>query len=322
MAHEIEILENNEASFAFTGERNAIWHGLGKQIPNDLTPEQIMDAANLNWTVKRRPNYIHYGGKFVPTESESLVRESDGRILDGKVTKTWNPVQNAQAAEFFHDFVMSGNLDMDTAGSLHDGRMVFFLAKFKEPMMIAGKDVTKPYLLFTNPHQFGKSLNIKEVYERTVCANTLAIGLAEVSGTTFRMNHQRKFNVEEAKKLVNLSMKHQHDYVEKCEFLTKFEYTDDTAKEFLEKIFPRVTDTKGKGEPSRNATRAFEILETQPGADIAPNSLYQLFNVVTYMADHELGRNDDTRMQSAIYGVNANKKEQALKLALQMAEAA
>ena len=45
-------------------------------------------------------------------------------------------------------------------------------------------------------------------------------------------------------------------------------------------------------------------------------------NAVTYMTDHELGRNADTRMQSAWFGANQSKKLKAMNLALEMAEVA
>jgi len=47
-----------------------------------------------------------------------------------------------------------------------------------------------------------------------------------------------------------------------------------------------------------------------------------MFNAVTYMTDHELGRSADTRLTSAWFGGNAKRKVSALKLAVDMAEAA
>ena len=43
---------------------------------------------------------------------------------------------------------------------------------------------------------------------------------------------------------------------------------------------------------------------------------------LTYIADHELGRSDDTRMTSAWFGGNAKRKVKALDLAIEMAEVA
>jgi hypothetical protein len=40
------------------------------------------------------------------------------------------------------------------------------------------------------------------------------------------------------------------------------------------------------------------------------------------MADHELGRNADSRLRSAWFGINKDRKNNALQLAVEMAEAA
>ena len=48
MAHEVETM-------AWTGEEP--WHGLGVQVPANLTPLQMQEAAKLNWTVSKRPSY-------------------------------------------------------------------------------------------------------------------------------------------------------------------------------------------------------------------------------------------------------------------------
>jgi hypothetical protein len=40
------------------------------------------------------------------------------------------------------------------------------------------------------------------------------------------------------------------------------------------------------------------------------------------MADHVMGRSADTRLTSAWYGLNKSKKEKALELAIDYAEAA
>jgi hypothetical protein len=48
MSHELEIQKNGEANMAFVGETP--WHGLGKRVPNDVSPQQMLKAANLDWS--------------------------------------------------------------------------------------------------------------------------------------------------------------------------------------------------------------------------------------------------------------------------------
>ena len=143
MAHMVETM-------AYAGE--VPWHGLGVPVSNDLTPAQMMEKAGLNWQVREVDTFIEYNGSKQFTGNKCLVRETDGRILT-TVGENWNPVQNETAFEFFSDFVMEGNMEMHTAGSLKDGQMVWALAKVKDSFELFGGDKVDSYLLFSNPHQ-------------------------------------------------------------------------------------------------------------------------------------------------------------------------
>jgi hypothetical protein len=77
-----------------------------------------------------------------------------------------------------------------------------------------------------------------------------------------------------------------------------------------------------KKELSKNAGIALEVLDQQPGAEYAQGTWWQAFNTVTFMTDHVMGRNQDTRLASSWFGTNRNLKTQALEIAIEMAEAA
>jgi hypothetical protein len=61
------------------------------------------------------------------------------------------------------------------------------------------------------------------------------------------------------------------------------------------------------------------LLETQPGADLAPGTWWNAFNAVTFAVDHKLGRAADSRLHSAWFGDNARHKSEAMEIALEMA---
>jgi len=73
---------------------------------------------------------------------------------------------------------------------------------------------------------------------------------------------------------------------------------------------------------SRPAQQAYEVLETQPGAEFGAGTFWQAFNAVTYTVDHLLGHSAETRLQSAWYGQNRQRKVMALEKAVEMADAA
>jgi hypothetical protein len=57
---------------AYAGE--VPWHGLGKEVPNDLTPEQMLKAAGLDWTVEKIPAFIKLTTEIGSEEERSIPR--------------------------------------------------------------------------------------------------------------------------------------------------------------------------------------------------------------------------------------------------------
>ncbi len=93
-------------------------------------------------------------------------------------------------------------------------------------------------------------------------------------------------------------------------------------------MFPRTY--KGKDEVivnayddlTTNGQKAFDVLQSQPGANFAQGSWWQALNSVTYLTDHVMGREADSRMTSSWFGANANRKAVAVSKAIEFAEVA
>ena len=314
MAHEIEMV-NGVAQMAYAGELP--WHGLGSQVSDDISTDGMMEAAGLDWSVTKQPMYYMDDlGEMgeVPGKS-ALVRSSDNKVMD-IVGSDWNPVQNAEAFEFFREFVDSGDMKMHTAGSLKGGKMVWALAKVNDGFTIKtaqGEDSVESYLLFSNPHQYGKSIDVRFTPIRVVCNNTLTLSLNQNVDQYVRMGHQRPFNAEDA--MATLGMAHQklETYKEAAEYLCQKSYTSEQMIDYFNQVFPSASS-----RDSNKSREAQEVMHTQAGANLGEGTFWQLFNTVTYMTDHTLGRNNDTRLQSSWYGANQNVKKKALELAVSM----
>ena len=323
MAHELEILESGEASMAYVGETP--WHKLGKRVPHDVTPEQMLKTAGLDWTVEKRQLFFNTPGGLKPTESHALVRSTDEKVLT-VISDKWNPVQNIEAFEFFNDFVLAGDMEMHTAGSLRGGKMVWAMAAIKDSFELFGGDKVEGYLLFSNPHEFGRSIDIRFTPVRVVCNNTLTMALENSSKYAVKINHRAKFDSDAVKETLGVAKEQLQRYKEQAQFLGQKKYNKETIVEYFNRVFPSLSKDEAKLsntlEPiSRQAQDALAVVHTQPGANFAEGSWWQAFNAVTYMTDHKLGRSQDSRLTSAWYGVNRVKKEKALTLALEYAEA-
>lgn len=321
MAHELEFV-NGQAQMAYAGELP--WHGLGVQVPSDLTPEQMMQAAGLDWEVQKFPAFAEINGKRVDTGRSALIRTSDNKFFD-MVGDDWNLVQNAEAFAFFNDFIAAGDMEMHTAGSLKGGRNIWALAKVNDCFEINGDDKVEGYLLFSNPHQYGKTVDVRFTPIRVVCNNTLTMSLNGKVDRMFKMNHRQVFDADLVKEVLGVSKEKLAKYKEMAEYLSQKRYNNESIVEYFNRVFPMTTGKKEEQAnelQSRAAKLAYEVLETQPGADYAPGSWWQAFNAVTYSTDHLLGRSTDTRLTSAWFGVNQRRKIEAGNLALEMAEAA
>jgi len=323
MAHELEII-NGQAQMAYAGD--VPWHGIGVKVLPDLTPVQMLDAAGLNWEVKKVPLFAEFDGKSIRTGAEALVRDSDDKVLT-IVTDTWNPCQNLEAFEFFNEFVAAGDMEMHTAGSLMGGKHVWALAKINDSFELFGGDKVEGFLLFSNPHQFGKSIDVRFTPTRVVCNNTLTLALGSAAKQMVKVNHRRVFDGDQVKRTLGIATDKLAKYKEMAQFLGEHRYTNENVVEYFNRIFPKTSDKKGETEfknipHSQAAKLAMAALDTQPGAEFARGSWWSAYNSVTYLTDHVLGRSNDTRMQSAWFGINQQKKVQALNLAVEMAQAA
>lgn len=318
MAHQVETM-------AYAGQ--VPWHGLGEKVSNDLTPVQMMDKAGLNWKVRELESFVEFDGNRMPTGQKSLVRESDGRILTN-VGADWNPCQNETAFEFFTEFVMNGDMEMHTAGSLRDGQMVWALAKVKESFQVFGDDQIDSYLLFSNPHQYGKSIDVRFTPIRVVCNNTLTFSLGSKSDNSVKVGHRVQFDSSEVKKALGIANEKLNIYKEYAEYLGSKRYTADSLIEYYNSVFPRTSDKKIQDKAlsidtlSRNARLAYDAIDQQPGAKYAEGSWWQAFNSVTFITDHIQGRNNDNRLYSSWYGQNQLRKKDAMKTALEFANVA
>lgn len=315
MAHLVETM-------AYAGE--VPWHGLGKAVPADLSPAQMLKAAELDWTVDKHPAFATIDGEQKAVGWSALVRSSDNNILD-VVSNDWNPIQNSEAFEFFHEYCLNGDMEMHTAGSLKNGQIVWALAKVKESFELFKGDQVDSYLLFTNPHRFGQCIDIRFTPIRVVCNNTLTLSLSQQSDRVVKKNHRSMFDAAKVKEELGIATQKLAKYKEMAEFLGAKRYTNDTVKNYFNEVFPSL----GKKDPSldseklsRGAKSALAVLETQPGAQFAEGSWWQAFNAVTFLTDHKIGRSADTRLQSAWFGPNKNLKIRALETAVEYAEAA
>lgn len=323
-------------TMAYAGE--VPWHGLGEKVSNKLTPEQMLKAAKLNWTVSKRKTFFEgKGGKHQEMKNEfALVRDSDDYLLSN-VGATYKPIQNATAMDFFKKFVMAGHMDMETAGSLWGGRYIWGLARIGKDFKLGKEDEVRGYLLLSNPHVFGKAMVIQFTPIRVVCWNTLTFALgSDLKGKpgAFRLPHSTAFTDEVRKKAelaLGLATHQMDEFKQVAQVLTKKKAPPKAIEEYFCNVLefdPKTKQVKAKPVKKEDAEKQEReprllpkfrsALEKAPGHDMqtAKGTYWGALNAVTYVIDHEMGRDRSTALRNAWLGHSAKIKRRALGLAL------
>ena len=316
MSHEVETM-------AYAGELP--WHGLGTEVSNELTPLQMMQKAGVDLEVEQQKIVTESGLEI--NDKVALVRTSDNTLLD--VTgKDWKPVQNEEAFTFFSEFVAAGDMEMHTAGSLKEGRNVWALAKVKESFDVFGEDRVDSYLLFSNPHQYGKAVDVRFTPIRVVCNNTLTFSLQSASKNSVKVGHRTAFDADTVKETLGLASEKFAKYKEMAQFLGSRKVTAESLIQYYNDVFPTTSRKEEKtpvvvyDDMSKAAKMCYDALEVQPGAQFAAGTWWQAFNSVTYYTDHLQGRNSENRLHNQWFGYNQAKKVTAAEKAVAYATAA
>jgi len=148
------------------------WHGLGMPLEDTPTIEDAIIYAGLDWDVSRIQLVME--GTDIQVPAFANVRSTDRKVL-GVVGPSYRPLQNLDAFQWFQPYLDSGDVALETAGSLRDGRHIWILARIKQdPIEIVKNDPVAAYILLSNSHNGTASIRAGFSAIRAVCMNTLA----------------------------------------------------------------------------------------------------------------------------------------------------
>ena len=319
-------------TMAWSGETP--WHGLGTEVSDDLSPEQMLKEAGLDWPVEKRQVYFmdKSGWATKVPDRFALVRTTDDAPLS-VVGPNYKPVQNEEAMDFFTKFVATGDMKMETAGSLWNGRYVWGLARMGIDFKLGKSDEVRGYLLLLSPHVHGMSMVIQFTPIRVVCWNTLTFAIGgSLKGTAnaFRMPHSIEFTESvrlDAEQALGLATEQVSTFQEASTLLSKKRAGPKAVEHYFEDVLKFDVKTARKNKDGstrvpRNLPKFQMALESAPGQQL-PSALgtwWGALNAVTAVVDHDLGRDRSTALRNAWIGHAANVKRRAFDLAVQRAK--
>jgi phage/plasmid-like protein (TIGR03299 family) len=181
------------------------WHGLGTVSDRLLSPAEAFVAARLDFEIGKHPTYTrvrddaNYSdiiaelvgahsqhpeltfaellvqiGYDLPIEGKFATVRHDVNYPMGVVGADYTIFQNRQGFDIIE--AVGNAVQIETAGSLKNGRKVWALAKMDRALNLDGDELLA-YLLFLWSHDGTSAVRIMPTPVRVVCDNTLRMAL-------------------------------------------------------------------------------------------------------------------------------------------------
>lgn len=320
MAHALEI-NNGRASMFYVAETP--WHGLGQKVDENVTIEEGIDAAGLDWTVELH-DMVTTSGLVV--KDKAMVR-SDKNVVLGTVGPRYTPLQNRTAFDFFQPYLDAKECHLHTAGSLHEGRKVWVLAKInRDNMKIVKNDEVAKFVLLSNSHDGTTSIRVGYTPIRVVCANTMAQAHGRGTSSLIRIRHTRssKLNLEQVRETMNLIDATFEATAEQYRFLASRNFNQRDIQAYVKRMLD-VAETPDEDISTRTKNIIADVMERIDGPmqsiDGVRGTWWAAYNGVNERLNYEAGRNASNRMDSLWFGANATLNDRALTTALEFANA-
>jgi len=316
MAHMIDTTTGT-AAMAFAGQTP--WHGLGQALTPDASIETWTNEAGLNYTVKESPVLFQTDAATNPEEfkGRKVLHRSDTGAALAVVSDGYRVVQPSEVMGFFGKLVELGGFQMETAGVLSYGRRVWALAKVNEGADIVEGDTVRPYVLLGTSYDGTMATVAKFTSIRVVCNNTITAALGRENAGTVRVLHSERFDPDAVRLELGIVGDNWERFLIQSRKLSGETMAQIEADAFVSALLQPYHTSKMELNQTRGYKRIMELFNGQAiGADIpgVAGTRWAMLNAVTELVDHERGRSNNTRIESAWFGTGAALKNKALEL--------
>ena len=218
------------------------WHGLGTRLDRPATAKEAIQAAHLDWQVRKLPLCAVDGLLHLPVKDKYGVARDGSLDVLGVVGRDYTPVQNREAFAFFDPIVGKNAAIYHTAGALGKGERVWILAKLPDSIRVVGDDITDKYVLLTNSHDGKSSLQVRFTPVRVVCQNTLTLALNQTGSDNggIKLSHHTDIHrrLQEAERMLGI-VRHQYDTLaETFREMARVTMNKERLDQYLSQVFP------------------------------------------------------------------------------------
>lgn len=164
-------------------KRQIPWHRLGTLVEKKMPVDEAVRLfaphhVSTLWKPVTFEN-IETGEQIeVETPFRAVMRETDGYYVYDFVSTGFVHVTHQELALRAQDLIDTGAFELDTIGSLRNGRVVFYNLRpvNHEVYKISGDD-HKNYVVIMLDYKSGRGIKIVHTTVRVVCMNTLSMAL-------------------------------------------------------------------------------------------------------------------------------------------------
>ena len=295
------------------------WHNLGKPVPPTVSAAEMISAANLDWTVSKRP--APGGKKYLLLRSKMGPEPEDAAL--GLVGSGYTPLQNRDAFKFFEPLIESKWAQFHTAGALGNGERVWVMVRLSDDIVMAKDDVVQRFILLANSHDGKGAVTIRFTPIRVVCQNTLNYAMKESTGVlsvAHTWNIHANLAKKQAETLQEVISKVFKDAESLFGLMVALKMNAGQIDEFLERLFPRTKPQSAKRQEPERWQRIKTILDD---SNVTPpttrSTLWGLYNAVVRDEDYRVSREagPENRLDRVWFGSGHDLKRAALDAARQ-----
>lgn len=364
MSHALDF-SRGKAAIAYNAKGGKPWHGLGEAKPEGVewSLDDWVSNAGLDFEVVKAPAIYQVPnpnfdrekvtqrfGKFYdennkviepmltrPYENRAVLYRSDTlEPLSVMSESHYTPAQPRDLLAGLMDLTKGSGFEMEVAGALKGGKVVWGLAKRIDGHGDIAGDVIKPYVLLLNSYDGTYARTGRLTSVRVVCQNTVSLSGMMDGATTAKQRNSAEFSLEKANLLFDALGEFDSafaQYLDASRAMAKVTMTSDSLRRFFTKLYaPKAfaDEENWKNSPidfdkaTKNAENNVATLETlfrdSPGSNLesAERSLWGALNAVTFYHDHAARTKGDKRWESATLGNGNRAKDKALELAMSL----
>ena len=253
---------------AIAAGRKLPMEAIGTTIPEQLTADEALQVAGLDWQVDHLPLFTlplikqettldalgnpvtqrvaisdEQVRPVVSETSVAIVRDSDQSILGIVGKGSYHSIQNREAFGLLDGLREEGNANIDLAFQARGGAIVGMNARFPKTIMVGGVDPVDVNLLVVNSHDGSRAFTAAVTPVRLECMNMLNYAIKNAH-QSWKIRHTASAmnRVAEARRSLELTFKYVESFEERAERLINTNFSVDQFRQLASTLYPSKED--------------------------------------------------------------------------------